>query len=362
MGSCFVEVELKVVKENGQTLTREDVKKIQPTNDFFNAMFSNVDVLINGNTVGTTLAPHPQTALLHNLLDCDESFQNNVLSMSNIWLKDYEYPAANSGIRHRYIEGSKCVKLFGRLNHNTFTTRRLLLPKVSMQIKMRRSDSAYCLIRTEGVEDEYKVEVQACKLSIRRVLYYDSVLERIDRHLKTQSIQYPYTKTMVHRFPILQGTKSMRSISTGWGPAAKRAFFAICEPESIEGRNWENNPMIFPASHYNVDYVQFVSEYDDVIQERPYKPDFEDKSANKAYTELVHVTTDGFRSGRLPGLTCDDFVGQYGLFAMGSMHDSTDLAVKIGFKKATPRPLMGLIFVQRDAYFTIANAGGVMNE
>ena len=108
-----------------------------------------------------------------------------------------------------------------------------------------------------------------------------------------------------------------------------------------------------------VNYVQFCSEYDDVIQERPYKPDFENKSANKAYTELVHVATNGFRSGRAPGLSCDDFVGQYGLFAMGSMHDSTDLAVKIGFKKETPRTLMGLIFVQRDANFTITNVGGV---
>ena len=44
------------------------------------------------------------------------------------------------------------------------------------------------------------------------------------------------------------------------------------------------------------------------------------------------------------------------------MPDCGDISVKVGFGKPTPRPLVGVLFTQRDAYFTISGAGGVMND
>ena len=80
LGNIFVEIDLEVVKENGDKLTAEnkekgDMDNIQPTNDFFNALFSDIQVSINGVHVGDTNSYHPQIALLHNMLEYDENFQ-----------------------------------------------------------------------------------------------------------------------------------------------------------------------------------------------------------------------------------------------------------------------------------------------
>ena len=97
------------------------------------------------------------------------------------------------------------------------------------------------------------------------------------------------------------------------------------------------------------------------IQHKAYEPDFPKTNAARSYAGLVQVTSDGFRTGRSLGLTGEDFIGQYGLFAINNIFDSTDLAVKVGFNKETSRTLMGLIFVQRDAYFSVTGGGGIKN-
>ncbi len=353
-----------MVKENGQSLTEDDDEKIQPTNDFFNALFSSIIVLINGVEVGNIGTFHPQTALLHNLIDRDQNFQDSILKESNIWFKDYQYPTANPVIRHKFIKESKPVKLFGRLNHNVFTTNRLLVPNMTVQIKMRRSDDRFCLIRSDGVEDKYKIVFQSCKLNVRRVLFYDSILDQLRKHAKNHVAKFPYTQTKMDIFQIPQGSSSMQTVAIEQNSTRlpKRAYFTICEAESINGNSWANNPMIFPAGKYGVNYVQFFSNYDNNILQKAYEPDFANNNTNRSYAAFVQAATNAFRSGQLPGLTCDDFQGQYGLFAIDKLSYSGDLSVKIGFKQPTPRLLTGVLFTQRDAYFTINGASGVMND
>ncbi len=356
-----MEIQLRVVKENGQNLTEHDREKIQPTHDFFDALFSSVDVLINEVGVGDIGTFHPQTALLHNLLDYDEQYQYDTMKFSNVWSKDYQYPAAIPQSRHMCIEKSKVLQLYGRLNHNVFTSKRFLPPKTSVQIKMRRNSDEYCLIRTEGAQDKYKIIIDSCKVHVRRILFYDSVMEQLENYPKKHLAKFPYTQTTMNRFQIPIGSSMNRSLNCGWGVMPKRAFFTICETESIDGNKWENNPMIFPAAQYGVNHLQFYSEEDEPILQKPYKPDFANKNTNRSYNQFLQVATNGFRTSYNPGLTAEDFIGQYGVFGLDKMPDMSQMSFQVGFDKPTTRTLYGLLFIQRDAYFTIDGFGGVKN-
>jgi len=365
LSNCFVEIELQVLRKDGNKLTLYkdqtrggDYEKIQPANDFFNTLFSDIEVLINGAVVGSFGGCfHPQMALLHNLLEYDELFQQAILTNSNVFIKDQKYPANPPAIRYQFIDGSKRLKLFGRLNHNVFTTKRLLLPNVSVQIRMKRSSSAYCLIRTIGMPDEYKVVVHNCALHARRVLFKESILEKLKKYSTNNIARFPYTKTSVIMYDIPQGMVTWRTPLQSAGPLARRAFFAISEPASINGNNWENNPMIFPASHYEVNHIQFYSDHEDQLLHKPFKPDFANENANRSYAALVQAATDGFRTGCAPGLSCNDFVRQYGLFAVDDLQNYGAVNVEVGFKKETPKPLIGLLFFQGEDYFSIDNNG-----
>jgi hypothetical protein len=71
--NCFLEVELKVFKKDGKKLDDSDAKKIQPTCDFFDALFSKVQLYVNGTTIGDSAVFHPQTAFLQRLLNPENS-------------------------------------------------------------------------------------------------------------------------------------------------------------------------------------------------------------------------------------------------------------------------------------------------
>ena len=352
---------MEVVKENGDKLTTRkaevigplgDANNIQPSNDFFNALFSDIQVSINGAEIGSTNACHPQIALLHNLLDYDAVFQQNVLGNSNIFYKDYQYPANNSTIRYNYIRGSKRVQLYGQLNHNVFTSKRLLLPNMSVKIEMKRTSPAFSLIRTPGVQDKYKIKVHNIVLEAQHVRYKESVLETLNEYSTCHVAHFPYTKTDMIRFEIPVGSYQCKSLEYCNGKMPKRAYFAVVEPESLNGNTYENNPMIFPAQHYGVNYVQFYSDHETKLLHKPYEPDFENENANRSYAQLVRVATDGFRTGHTPGLTNKDFLGPYGLFAIDNLPKFGSLTVKVGFNKPTPRLLHGIIFLQDEAFFT----------
>jgi len=378
LGSCFVEVDLEVRKEDGSPLTTEDNGKIQPTNDFFDALFAKVSIEdmnmtflftvianfqielnVNGRQLDNdTKCCHPQVAFLNNLLGNNIIYQDAVLNHTNIWFKDYKYPAIPS-IRHDYIAGSKRLKLYGRLNYNLFTAKRYLLPNVNISIDMTGNSSEYCLIRTKGITDKYKVVIHSCKLNVRHVNYRETFRNKVEKHLSAGGIaRYPYTRTTLDTFQIPKGVTVWRSPTFGLGKWPKRAYFAICESEAVFGKSWEANPMIFPASEYKLNYVQFYNNGDPLLL-NAYEPDFENKNCNKSYMSLVQTVRDSRKTDCEPSISCRDFVGQYGIFGIDSLPNNGVITIETHFKDEIPRGLNGLLFVQYETCFTIDKCGNI---
>lgn len=358
LGNCFVEVKLKVLKADGKKLDLNDEKKIQPANDFFNSLFSKCELCINGTSIGDDGAYHPQTALLHDLLDYSPEFQDNVLATTNLFYRDDStYPAPQPSIGHQYIKESKQLTLFGRLNHNGFTTKQYLLPNTRVDVKLSRSPSEFCLIRKAGVPNKYKVEVSSCKLRVRHLLFHETELDELSRSLAGSTVTYPYIKTTAFRFEIPAGTRTHQSLGFTWGPMAKNAYFVLCDHDSLNGRTWENNPMMFPAAQYNVNHVQFYCDNKPVMDE-PYDIDFKNENIGRVYSELVQILTDGHKNGKMPGVTYRDMLGQFAIFpAPQNLPYYGELTVEVGFKTPTPKALSGLLFLQYDASFTLSTTG-----
>jgi hypothetical protein len=276
-----------------------------------------------------------------------------------VFYTDYKYSPNIVGLRHSCIGGSKPLKLYGNLNHNGFTTSRYLLPTVTADIVLQRNPPEFCLIRNKDIEDEYKVVISDCNLFVKHVVFHEDAMEQVQKALIGRVARYPYTKMSMVQFDIPAGATMWRSNPFFAGPKPKQVYFAICDRDSLQGRNWENNPMIFPASHYGVNYVQFYSGDNDKIMHQPYKPDFENENIGREYYELLRQATENFKKRETIMLSSDDFAGQYGIFALQSMPDYGDLQVEVGFKKPTPCQLAAVIFIHEDSDFTIDGPSGV---
>ena len=265
----------------------------------------------------------------------------------------------NARVRHDFIAGSKRVKLFGRLNYNLFNVKRPLLP-CRMEIEMFKNSPEFCLIRSKGVTDEYKVVIHSCKLNVDRVVYRKDFLSEMKKLMSDGCVtKFPYTKTESHTFDIPKGTRIWRSIDLLMPiPRPKRAYLVICEADSVYGNNWENNPMVFPAARHHVNYVQFYHTNTPLL-EKAYEPDFKNMNCNKKYAALLKVATNAFKTGVVPGITPDDFVGMYSIFAIDTDLEHGDINIEIKFDQETSQALRGILFTQRDACFTMDKSGNV---
>jgi hypothetical protein len=105
--------------------------------------------MLNGTVLADTQTHNPFLGLLHNLLEYDKAFQDAYLFGTNGWVSDMSSSDALMYMRHKhFIKGSKRLVLYGRLNHNLFTTRRPLLPGISAEIYLKGSRNDFCLIQS----------------------------------------------------------------------------------------------------------------------------------------------------------------------------------------------------------------------
>ena len=362
--NCFVKVDVQVFKANGQDLTADDQGKIQPCNDFFDALFSDVTVFLNNQQVGADYTYNPQTSLLHRLLNNSDNFLNDILADSIVWHKDRGYPADNSAARHWTIAKSRHLKLYGQLTHNFFTTKKLLLPNIDVQIILKPNSAENCLIRTNEmvfgskVPDTYKIVINECKLVVRRAVFYEHIYRRVDRLLAMEiPAKYPFTMTKPFFFNIGKGFRSWRQSIPGGG-TPNRLYFVICDEDSINGKNWENNPMIFPAAHYKLSRLRFYINEKPLL-DKPFEMDFDKNDYAESYMSLVQ-TTPAFSTGKEIGIRGQDFAGNYGVFCCDNIRpdNSGELVIEVNFGEELPNSIIGVVFQQYDQCYTYSKHKG----
>ncbi len=315
---------------------------------------------MNGQVVGGTRAMHPQTALLHNLLQYDDQYQEKCLISTNAWMKDRADHPSFMLMRHQFIEGSRRLKLYGRLNYNFFTTKQLLLPGIDIDINLQANGAEFCLIRSPDVEEEYKMVINDCKLHVRHVLYRETALVKMNKLMSTGHIaKYPYTETVVHNLLIPAGSASWTSTYTlGFGPQKpQRVYFTITDVASVGG-SWENNPMVFPAAKYKLCQLEFCDR-DIPLMYMPYKFDFDKQDYGRPYSDLLRIATEGQKTGHSPGINANDFMGDYGIFAIDNIPHDTNMIIKARFKEVTPCHLCAMIFVQYESYYIQEKSGNI---
>ena len=202
--------------------------------------------------------------------------------------------------------------------------------------------------------------INECKLSVRRVLYRETMLSEVDKLMSTGHIaKYPYTETKVHLLSIPAGSTTWTStVDLSLGPQKpQRIYVAITDHESIDG-SWENNPMVFPASKYKLCSLEFYDR-DSPLMCKPYKVDFDEQDCNRPYADLLRIATDSYKTGRCLGINSNDFMGDYGVFAIDNIPPDTRLTLNTRFKEATPAHLHVMVFVQYESYFIQGKSGHI---
>ncbi|XP_033761501.1 uncharacterized protein F54H12.2-like [Pecten maximus] len=203
MKNSLVYAKIKIKKGDGSAIS--STEEVGPVNLLLPALFSQVDVTLQGRTVVSTTTNYAYKAYIQTLLKYGKDAK--VLQLATqLWCKDTNGELDDTDVRTGNIlallertelfEGGKVVDLEGPIFHDLFRMDRYLLNQVNVNVKMYRSKPEFCLL--SGTQNpNYKIEFEDIRLRIAKVKVNAAVIYAQSQALATTTAKYPYTESVL---------------------------------------------------------------------------------------------------------------------------------------------------------------------
>ena len=220
-----------------------------------------------------------------------------------------------SWARFEYIADSKEVTLIGTLHDDILNTTRLFPPQTDIKILIERSSPEFALVRGRNGNETYNIRWIDARMSVTRVHVNDNIRQGLVRTLNSRRDAYfPFTRTDSRTFEIPKGSRNYNARMLFSGALPDRVVLVLCDPDSLGYGSWENNPMLFPAKKFDLNFVQFYIDETRVL-EKPFRPDWNRDQYAKEYMALLQATgVDRNLSLSGGSISYKQFSQDYGVF------------------------------------------------
>ena len=205
----------------GDTSQRNDLDladPVGPVNNWLHALFSQVDVYLNGTHVTSSTNTYAYRAYIETLLSYGPDAQDTQLT-SQLWHKDTatrmdaveiaDGPAANVGFvaRRENIVRSRMVDMMGRLHVDLFLQDKFLINGVNVKIRLVRSKPAFALM-AGGLDPDYKIQIVNATLFAKKATLNPTVQMAHIKALEKSTVKYPMRSVECKVYSIPAGTRS----------------------------------------------------------------------------------------------------------------------------------------------------------
>jgi hypothetical protein len=330
---CYVDLRAQVYKVNNNDAVRANLEKsdtVGPVNNFFHSLFSQIEVKLNNTSVENTNTTYPYKAYLTDLLNYSQDAKESLLQstlfvkdragyMNNINAnvktekkdnQDVKVPQeCNTGFwqRKEYLKDG-IVNLCGRLHCDIFNSDRYLLNKVNINIMLKKSSNAFCLLWMND-NTTYQVSINKIALYLRKVTVSPSVANAHNNALMKSLASYPIKRTRVSKHSI--GTASGQTISETiyQGVLPTRVVLGMVANKAFIGNNLENP---FNFQHFNISKLELKCSG----ALSPYKEALEFDFDKNVYMSGFRTLFDGIdKSESGNNISRHDYANGYTLFA-----------------------------------------------
>ncbi|XP_033725179.1 uncharacterized protein F54H12.2-like [Pecten maximus] len=250
MKNSLVYSKIKITKADGSAIsTTED---IGPVNFLLPALFSQVDVTLQGRTVVSTTSNYAYKAYIQTLLKYGTDAKTSQLT-TQLWNKDTDGEMNDTDVRTgnnlalleraELFEGGKSVDLEGPIFHDLFRMDRYLLNQVNVNVKMYRSKPEFCLLSGTQTPD-YKIEFEDIRLRIAKVKVNPAVIYAQSQALTTTTAKYPFTETVLKHITLPAGGTSFTYDNIFQGMRPNFVTIGFVDATAITGA-YDQNPWFF---------------------------------------------------------------------------------------------------------------------
>lgn len=248
--NCLIYVKAKITKGNDAAI--DDTEDVGPVNLLLPALFSQVDVTLQGKSVVSTTNHYAYKAYIQSLLKYGAGAKKSQL-VTQLWLADTEGQMdansprtdSNTGLLNRaqMFKGGKSVDMVGPLYHDLFKMDRYLLNQVNVNVKLYRSKPEFCLM-SGSANPDYKVVLEEIRLRVSKVKVNPAVIYAQSKALEMTTAKYPFTQTLVKQNTIASGSTSYTFDNIFQGMRPNLIVVGFVKATAATG-SYEENPWYF---------------------------------------------------------------------------------------------------------------------
>lgn len=375
LANTLIHLQAKILKPDGGDLDQND--RVAPTNLWLHALFSEVDVSLNGVLVTTSTNTYPYRAYIETLLNYGKGAKTSQLRTS-LFHKDQDiddyFGKKNRGYSSRKTkcELSKTMDLLGRIHADIFMQEKYLLNGVDLRLRFVQSKDAFALMSPPPADDQpasqYRVKILRASLFVRKCKLNPSVVLGHGKALQTTTAKYPLKRVVTKVFSVPSGNMNVVQDNLFLNQLPKRLVIGAVTSKSFNG-DYAESPFAF--KHFNANSLTLYLDGQQVPF-RTLKPDFENDLYARSYFTLFSGTGNAFGDfGN--DISYEDYRTGYTLFAFDLTPSLTDgdaveliktgsLRLEMSFGKPLPTPIHIIVYGELDAMVEIDRARQVITD
>ena len=257
VASTRLYIKCKITKADGTDLT--GAAKSTTVNNILHSLFSQADVFLNDRLLNPSIPTYPYKSYLETLLNFDDPAQKSQLTASG-WYRDTagKFKVAdptkeNDGANERFklFENGNVVELMGRPHCNLFFQHKLLLPGVSLKLRLTRARDPFVLMSEEGAPD-LKLTIEESYLYVKTVSVSPPVILGHAKALEKTPAKYSMRRSQVTSYTISAGSLTSSKDNLFIGVLPRKVIVGLVSNKAYAG-DLHANP--FEFAHFNTSYM-----------------------------------------------------------------------------------------------------------
>lgn len=288
LSDSYMDIEAQIVKEDGTDLVATD--KVGPVNQWFDSLFSRVDLELNNVLVSDSTNTYPYRAMFETLIHTGKDAQASQYTMP-LFYKDTagkmdltDPMGENKGLKKRaeFTKTSKTVQMRGRLHLDMFQQNKLLLDHVDIMIRLIRSEPQFALMGEGGA---FKINIKSATLHLCKVKVSKETALAHEAALREGTAKYPIRRTVTKTYTISAGDNQISKDDVFLGEKPEVVLIALVDAGAYSG-DLSKNPFNF--EHNKINHLNIL--VDGVPHPaKELLPDFE----NNRYLDAYHTLFSG---------------------------------------------------------------------
>ena len=363
LNNSKLEIKRKIVTAAGADIG--DDEAVGPVNNFLHSLFSQVEIGLQGVTVGDVNNLYPYRAYLENLLSTSEQIQKTRLK-SVIWERDTNGhesdfrivdEGANTGFKRRRTPFalSHIVTMIARLHADLFHQNLDIPPNIDLRVRLLPASIDFYLKRPTANNTGYRFHFTKVRLLIRTKEASPSLVLAHARMLQKSNFRIPFNKVCLKRQTIPTGATNIDFDNLYTGLLPKRIIVAMVRDTAMHGTK-DTNPFLF--ANYDLNQINMKMNGTD-IPRIPYQPNFTTGDYIREY--FLFLEGLGLDLGHKSiNVTSEDWVQNCNIYVfrlmpsgIPSVPPTGSVRLELKFRTQTPHNINLLLYSESNALVEI---------